>query len=162
MRIFYAAILVLAAFTPIGYAKEVACSKENYDLEVEMKYLEYDKKNLPFYNRQFRPFPEEWSLAFPGLGKLRVKTAKQLLPAEKVKLEFHSIEGKVLATKELKLAESVFENVTYSATQSELEVDIKNFFNVAKEGKVKLSILVKDKPSCSHSFGVLGTLEQDE
>jgi hypothetical protein len=144
-----------------AHSKEVVCSKDNYLVEVEMKHLQYDKSDKPYYDRVYRPFPEEWSLAFPGLGKLRVKAASKVPPAEEVKLEYQSLKGELLATKELKLSTSSQEK-SFLTTNTDLDVELNKFFDKAKEGKVRLSFVANKKTICSLSIGILGILEQTD
>ena len=155
-------MLTQIGVTKFAHAEDVACSKENYLIEVEMKHLQYDKNDKSYYDRVFRPFPEEWSIAVPGLGKLRVNAAAKISPAEVVKLEYLSLKGELLATKELILSSFAEEKSTSLSTQGDLDVEFKKFFEKAKEGKVRISIKAKNKTACTLSVKILGILEQTD
>jgi len=154
--------IMLLHMMSFSYAEELTCSKDTYLVEVEMKHLQYDKNDKPYYDRIYRPFPEEWSLAFPGLGKLKVKAASKTPIADEIKLEYQSLKGELLVTKELKLSPLSKNDRTNLVTQSDLDVEFKKFFDKAKEGKVRLSIVANKKNICSLSVKILGILEQTD
>jgi len=154
--------IMLLHMMSFSYAEELTCSKETFLVEVEMKHLQYDKNDKPYYDRIYRPFPLEWSLAFPGLGKMRVKASSKFSPSEEIKLEYHSLKGELLMTKELKLSTLSQEKASYVVTQSDLDVEFNKFFEKAKEGKVQLSIITKKKAVCSLTIKILGILEQSD
>jgi len=142
-------------------AKDVVCSKENYSIEVEFKHLEYDPQEKPYYIRRFQPMPEDWSLAFPGLGKLRLKVAKSLPPPEAITLEYRSMDARLLDSKEIKLTPLASPDGFTHGSQNDLEIEFKNFFKKAKEGKVQISVKSKTKVECSTFVRILGILEQN-
>ncbi len=146
----------------LAHGKVVACNDEFYLTQVEMKYLDYDKNQKRYYRRVFYQFPESWSLAHPGLGKLKIKVGRKNLPAEKLKLEYRSLKGELLATKEIKLFISYQENSTYLTTQGDLDVHFQSFFERSKEGKVQISFVANNKNICFLSIDILGILEQTD
>ncbi len=164
MKTFFIIMVILTQMgvTEFARAEDVACSIENDLIEVEMKHLQYDKNDKPYYDLVFRPFPEEWSLAFPGLGKMRVKSSPKFSSAEEIRLEYFSLKGELLTTKELKISSSPKENAAYLATQGDLDVEFIKFFEKAKEGKVRVSIVAKKKTICTFSVKILGILEQTD
>lgn len=127
-----------------------------------MKYLERDKAGKTYFNRQYRPFPEDWSLAYPGLGLIRIQTKDQMPYPQKVKLEYRSKSGEVLEVKEMKLDESMQEGKKFFVTKDDLDLELKNFFKKALQGKVQISVIENSTSHCSRTLSILGILDQQD
>lgn len=167
MKIYQLIIFMFIWVASLGmaYGATPLCSADNFILEVEMKYLEFNEEDKPYYDRQYRPFPENWSLAFPGLGKTRVKTSGKAHPQERhasLQLDFLSMDGKILTTQKLELNKFREGEQNYFETSSDLDLKLISFFKLANEGKVKVTAIFDELEVCYQSVEVLGTLEQDE
>ncbi len=139
----------------LAHGKVLACTDEFYLTEVEVKFPD-EKNGKIFYESQFLPFPEKWSVAHPSHGKLKIKLGRKNLPAEKLKLEYRSMKGELLATKEIKLLISYQENTTYLTTQDDLDIFYRSFFEKADEGKIQISFVASNKTVCYVVIKILG------
>ena len=180
MRIFdsrYAAVLALAvasctpgetgepggaaAASQVGVPESArgdvaACTDDVYLVEVEVKFPD-EVNGVVYYKRgDFLPLSERWSRARPSWGKIKVKPGVGIPPAEKIKLEYFSPEGELLATNEMQLASLPGEASDLRTTAGDVDLVFEQFFKRAIEGNVRLYLVADGVTVCSSSVFIIG------
>lgn len=133
-----------------------ACTDDVYLVEVEVKFPD-EVNGVVYYKRgDFLPLSERWSRARPSWGKIKVKPGVGIPPAEKIKLEYFSLEGELLATNELQLASLPGEDSNLRTTASDVDLIFEQFFKRAIEGNVRLYLVANGVAVCSSSVSISG------
>jgi hypothetical protein len=150
-----------AGVTESARGDVAACTDDVYLVEVEVKYSD-EENGVVYYERgKFLPLSERWSVAHPSWGKIKVKPGVGIPPAEKIKLEYFSPEGELLATNEMQLASLPGEDSNVRTTVGDVDLIFEQFFKRAIEGNVRLYLVANGVTVCSSSVRLNGYDEQD-
>ncbi len=145
-----------AGVTESARGDVAACTDDVYLVEVEVKFPD-EVNGVVFYERgDFLPLTKRWSRAHPSWGKIKVKPGVGIPPAEKIKLEYFSPEGELLATNELQLASLPGEDSNLRTTAGDVDLVFEQFFKRAIEGNVRLYLVANGVTVCSSSVFIIG------